>query len=41
LRVRAYPERIRAFVQMQTYTVLGTGGYGRSDTSDNLRLHSR
>jgi pyruvate dehydrogenase E1 component len=33
-----YPEQIRAFVPMP-YTVLGTDGYGRSDTRANLRKH--
>jgi pyruvate dehydrogenase E1 component len=36
--IRAYPEQIRAFVPMH-YTVLGTDGYGRSDTRANLRRH--
>src|SRR5690606_17198141 len=36
--VRAYADQIRAFVPM-TYTVLGTDGFGRSDTRDNLRRH--
>jgi len=36
--IRAYPEQIRAFVPMR-YSVLGTDGYGRSDTRDNLRRH--
>ncbi len=36
--VRAYPEQVRAFVPM-TYTVLGTDGFGRSDTRANLRRH--
>ncbi|HVI57902.1 MAG TPA: pyruvate dehydrogenase (acetyl-transferring), homodimeric type [Luteimonas sp.] len=36
--IRAYPEQIRAFVPGH-YTVLGTDGYGRSDTRDNLRRH--
>ncbi|MGO1892636.1 MAG: pyruvate dehydrogenase (acetyl-transferring), homodimeric type, partial [Luteimonas sp.] len=36
--VRAYPDQIRAFVPM-TYTVLGTDGFGRSDTRANLRRH--
>src|SRR4249919_2776089 len=36
--IRAYPEQIRAFVPMH-YSVLGTDGYGRSDTRDNLRRH--
>ena len=34
--VRAYPDQIRAFMPMR-YTVLGTDGYGRSDTRANLR----
>jgi pyruvate dehydrogenase E1 component len=33
-----YPEQVRAFVPMR-YTVLGTDGYGRSDTRENLRRH--
>ena len=36
--IRAYPEQVRAFVPMH-YTVLGTDGYGRSDTRANLRRH--
>ncbi|AOH37377.1 pyruvate dehydrogenase (acetyl-transferring), homodimeric type [Luteimonas sp. JM171] len=36
--VRAYADQIRAFVPM-TYTVLGTDGFGRSDTRANLRRH--
>ena len=34
--VRAYAEQIRPFVQ-QSYTVLGTDGFGRSDTRQQLR----
>src|SRR5690606_35732320 len=34
--VRQYADQIRAFVPMR-YTVLGTDGYGRSDTRQNLR----
>ncbi len=34
--VRAFPDQIRAFVPMK-YTVLGTDGFGRSDTRANLR----
>ncbi|MBB5207624.1 pyruvate dehydrogenase (acetyl-transferring), homodimeric type [Chiayiivirga flava] len=34
--VRAYADQIRAFVP-QRYTVLGTDGFGRSDTRANLR----
>ena len=36
--VRAYADQIRAFVPMP-YTVLGTDGFGRSDTRANLRRH--
>jgi pyruvate dehydrogenase E1 component len=34
--VRAYPEQIRAFVPRR-YVVLGTDGFGRSDTRERLR----
>ncbi|MGR8934529.1 MAG: pyruvate dehydrogenase (acetyl-transferring), homodimeric type [Gammaproteobacteria bacterium] len=34
--IRAYPEQIRAYVPAP-YTVLGTDGFGRSDTRENLR----
>ncbi|MBP7981486.1 MAG: pyruvate dehydrogenase (acetyl-transferring), homodimeric type [Arenimonas sp.] len=34
--VRAFADQIRAFVPMH-YTVLGTDGFGRSDTRSNLR----
>ncbi len=36
--VRQYADQIRAFVPM-AYTVLGTDGFGRSDTRANLRRH--
>ena len=36
--VRAFADQIRAFVPMK-YTVLGTDGFGRSDTRANLRRH--
>ncbi|MDQ3495625.1 MAG: pyruvate dehydrogenase (acetyl-transferring), homodimeric type, partial [Pseudomonadota bacterium] len=36
--VRAYADQVRAFVPMD-YTVLGTDGFGRSDTRANLRRH--
>ncbi|WP_454256889.1 pyruvate dehydrogenase (acetyl-transferring), homodimeric type [Pseudoxanthomonas mexicana] len=36
--VRAYADQIRAFVPM-AYTVLGTDGFGRSDSRANLRRH--
>jgi pyruvate dehydrogenase E1 component len=35
--VRAYAEQIRPFLPTSNYTVLGTDGYGRSDTRENLR----
>ncbi len=34
--MKAYPEQIRPFVPMP-YHVLGTDGYGRSDTREKLR----
>ena len=34
--VKTYSEQIRAFVE-QPYTVLGTDGFGRSDSRENLR----
>ncbi|MEN1942146.1 pyruvate dehydrogenase (acetyl-transferring), homodimeric type [Luteimonas sp. MJ246] len=36
--VRAFADQVRAFVPMH-YTVLGTDGFGRSDTRANLRRH--
>ena len=36
--IRVYPEQVRAYVPMR-YTVLGTDGFGRSDTRANLRRH--
>ena len=36
--VRAFPNQIREFVPAR-YTVLGTDGFGRSDTRANLRRH--
>jgi len=35
--VRAYAEQIRPYLPHSDYTVLGTDGYGRSDTRENLR----
>jgi len=35
--VRAYAEQIRPYLPQADYTVLGTDGYGRSDTRENLR----
>ena len=36
--VRAFADQIREYVPMR-YTVLGTDGFGRSDTRENLRRH--
>ena len=36
--VRMFAEQVRPFVPMR-YTVLGTDGFGRSDTRANLRRH--
>ncbi len=35
--IRSYPEQIRRLVPFRTLTVLGTDGFGRSDTRENLR----
>ena len=35
--VRAHAEQIRPYLPQQDYTVLGTDGFGRSDTRENLR----
>jgi len=35
--VRAYADQVRAFVPQREYLVLGTDGFGRSDTRENLR----
>jgi len=35
--VRAFAEQIRPYLPQSDYTVLGTDGYGRSDTRENLR----
>jgi pyruvate dehydrogenase E1 component len=36
--VRAYPEQIRAFLPRgRSYRVLGTDGFGRSDSREKLR----
>jgi pyruvate dehydrogenase E1 component len=36
--MHAFANQIREYVPMR-YTVLGTDGFGRSDTRDNLRRH--
>ena len=35
--VRTYAEQIRPYLSQPDYTVLGTDGFGRSDTRENLR----
>ncbi len=35
--VRAYAEQLRPYLPQSNYTVLGTDGFGRSDTRSNLR----
>ncbi len=35
--VRAFADQVREFVPQDDYIVLGTDGYGRSDTRENLR----
>jgi pyruvate dehydrogenase E1 component len=35
--VRHFADRIRAYVPQDIFTVLGTDGFGRSDSRDNLR----
>ncbi|MBW3165611.1 pyruvate dehydrogenase (acetyl-transferring), homodimeric type [Ferrimonas balearica] len=37
--MKNYAEQIRAFVPAQSYKVLGTDGFGRSDSRANLRRH--
>jgi pyruvate dehydrogenase E1 component len=35
--IRAYADQVRAFIPHRDYLVLGTDGFGRSDTRENLR----
>jgi pyruvate dehydrogenase E1 component len=35
--VRAFADQIRGFLPQQDYIVLGTDGFGRSDTREKLR----
>ena len=35
--VRGYADQVRAFIPQRDYLVLGTDGFGRSDTRENLR----
>ena len=37
--MKNFAEQVRAFVPTENYKVLGTDGYGRSDSRDNLRRH--
>lgn len=37
--MKLFAEQIRAYVPAQSYRVLGTDGFGRSDSRDNLREH--
>ncbi|RBW46548.1 pyruvate dehydrogenase (acetyl-transferring), homodimeric type [Psychromonas sp. B3M02] len=37
--MKNYAEQVRAFVPAESYKVLGTDGYGRSDSRENLRRH--
>ena len=37
--VRSFAEQIRPWMPASRYVVLGTDGYGRSDTRENLRRH--
>ena len=37
--MKLYGEQVRAFIPAQSYRVLGTDGFGRSDSRENLRRH--
>jgi pyruvate dehydrogenase E1 component len=37
--MKNYAEQIRAFIPAESYFVLGTDGFGRSDSRENLRAH--
>ena len=37
--MKSYAEQVRAFVPAESYKVLGTDGFGRSDSRENLRRH--
>lgn len=37
--MKLYAEQVRAFIPAVSYRVLGTDGFGRSDSRDNLRRH--
>ena len=37
--IKLFAEQVRAYVPAQSYRVLGTDGFGRSDSRENLREH--
>jgi pyruvate dehydrogenase E1 component len=37
--MKNYAEQVRAFIPAESYKVLGTDGFGRSDSRENLRRH--
>ncbi len=37
--MKSYAEQVRSFVPAESYRVLGTDGFGRSDSRENLRRH--
>ena len=37
--MKNYAEQVRAFIPAESFAVLGTDGYGRSDSRENLRTH--
>ncbi|MDX3772523.1 pyruvate dehydrogenase (acetyl-transferring), homodimeric type [Chromatiaceae bacterium AAb-1] len=37
--MKSYADQVRAFVPAESYKVLGTDGFGRSDSRENLRRH--
>lgn len=37
--VKNYADQVRAFIPAESYRVLGTDGFGRSDSRENLRRH--
>ncbi|OBW95141.1 pyruvate dehydrogenase (acetyl-transferring), homodimeric type [Gallibacterium anatis] len=37
--MRLFADQVRAYVPASSYLVLGTDGFGRSDSRENLRLH--
>lgn len=37
--MKNYAEQARSFIPSNNYKVLGTDGYGRSDSRENLRRH--